>query len=425
MLEEPSLPAEIKNAIDFLSPTTQQLPRKAPLRVEDNLAATGFKNTPTTLRKMYSVGDVEGSSPKNRQAVTGFLEQHRTNADLQKFFKSQYPKGKGRKISRTRGDGADESHVGGQIEAELDTQYIMALGGNVETEFWTFKGRVPNEPENEPFLKFLTTLSGTPDDEVPWVISTSYGEDEDSTDIDYAKRCNVEFQKAGVRGITLLFSSGDSGVAGIGGSILNDTSACKSDCDAGSDCFVPQWPAASPWVTSVGGTKSYPGQPEQADQLSSGGYSLRWPRPSWQNSAVDAYVQRTDPDMPDATRFRSAGRGFPDVAAQSENYIVTLDLIPYPVSGTSCSSPTFAGIVSLLNDLRLQKGQPTLGFLNPLLYGQLATTFTDIVKGSNPGCDTKGFPAKAGWDPVTGLGTPNYDKMAEAVQQLTRTVVQV
>merc|ERR1712032_167368 len=159
-------------------------------------------------------------------------------------------------------------------------------------------------PENEPYLKFLTTLSGTSDEEVPLVISTSYGEDEDSTDLDYARRCNVEFQKAGVRGITLLFSSGDSGVAGIGGDILNDTSACKSDCDAGSDCFVPQWPAASPWVTSVGGTKSYPGQPEMADQLSSGGYSLRWPRPSWQSSAVDAYVKRTDDDMP--TRLASA-----------------------------------------------------------------------------------------------------------------------
>lgn len=424
-VSEPELPEEIQQAIDFVSPTTQALPQKLPLRVSQKLEATGFTNTPKSLRKLYSIGDVEASSPKNRQAVTGFLEQHRTNTDLQRFFSSEYPKGKGRKISRTRGDGADESHVGGQIEAELDTQYVMAIGGNVETEFWTFKGRVPNEPENEPFLKFLTLLGETPDDEVPLVISTSYGEDEDSTDLDYAKRCNVEFQKAGARGISLLFSSGDSGVAGIGGGLFSNTSACKSDCDAGSDCFVPQWPAASPWVTSVGGTKSYPGAPEQADELSSGGFSLRWPRPDWQKSAADAYVQRTDDDMADRTRYRSAGRGFPDVAAQSENYLVTLDLIPYPVSGTSCSSPTVAGIVSLLNDLRLQQGQPSLGYLNPLLYSDLASTFTDIVKGSNPGCDTKGFPAKPGWDPVTGLGTPNYDNMAEVVHKLTRTTLQV
>jgi len=341
------------------------------------------------------------------------------------FFRRQYKKAVGRKISRTVGDGASESHTGGQIEAELDTQYIMSIGGNVDTEFWTFVGRAPNEPENEPFLKFLTTLSNTPDDQVPLVISTSYGEDEDNTDLDYAKRCNVEFQKAGVRGITLLFSSGDSGVAGIGGSVLNDTSACKSDCDAGSDCFVPQWPAASPWVTSVGGTKSYPGQPEQADGLSSGGFSLRWPRPSWQKAAVDAYTKITDADMPDATKYRPEGRGFPDIAAQSENYMVTLDLIPYPVSGTSCASPTVAGIISLLNDVRLQNGQPSLGFINPLLYSSMPGSLTDIVKGSNPGCDSKGFPAKAGWDPVTGLGTPNYDKMVRVVQNLIAKSVQV
>lgn len=423
MENEPVLPLFIKAAIDFVSPTNQQLPRKLPVRVAHGLGSTGFKNTPTTLRKMYSIGEVEASNSKNRQAVTGFLEEHRTNADLQRFFSGNYRKAKGRKISRTVGDGKDEKHTGGQIEAELDTQYIMAIGGNVETEFWSFVGRVPNEPENEPFLKFLTTLSSTSDDEVPLVISTSYGEDEDNTDLDYAKRCNVEFQKAGARGITLLFSSGDSGVAGIGGSMLNESSACKSDCDNGVDCFVPQWPAASPYVTSVGGTKSFPGKPEEADGLSSGGFSLRWPRPSWQKLAVDTYVKMMDADMPDVKKYRSAGRGFPDIAAQSENYMVTIDLIPYPVSGTSCSSPTVAGIISLLNDLRLQQGQPPLGFINPLLYSQLASSLTDIVAGSNPGCDSKGFPAKAGWDAVTGLGTPNYDKMAIVVKSLSTTQV--
>lgn len=260
---------------------------------------------------------------------------------------------------------------------------------------------------------------------MPLVISTSYGEDEDNTDLAYAQRCNTEFMKAGARGISLLFSSGDSGVAGIGGSVLNDTSACKSDCAAGTNCFVPQWPAASPYVTSVGGTKSYPTRPEQADQLSSGGFSLRWPRPSWQEDAVDAYLNITDTDMPDKAQYRSTGRGFPDIAAQSENYMVTLDLIPYPVSGTSCASPTVAGIISLLNDARLEQGQSPLGFINPLLYSKLANSLTDIVTGSNPGCNSKGFPAKAGWDAVTGLGTPNYEKMVDVVKGLTNNLVHV
>jgi len=175
MQTKPILPDSVKMALDFVSPTNQQLPRKLPVRVSHDLASTGFKNTPTTLRKMYSIGDVEASSSRNRQAVTGFLEQHRTNVDLQRFFSGNYKKAKGRKISITVGDGKDEKHTGGQIEAELDTQYIMAIGGNVETEFWSFVGRAPNEPENEPFLKFLTTLSSTSDDEVPLVISRAMG----------------------------------------------------------------------------------------------------------------------------------------------------------------------------------------------------------------------------------------------------------
>merc|ERR1712113_839756 len=84
-------------------------------------------------------------------------------------------------------------------------------------------------------------------------------------------------------------------------------------------------------------------------------------RPAWQKDVVEKYFKQTQ-GMPDASKFSPTGRGFPDVAAQSVNFMVVLDRIPYPVSGTSCSSPTFAGIVSLLNDLRLKKGQSSLGF---------------------------------------------------------------
>jgi tripeptidyl-peptidase-1 len=50
------------------------------------------------------------------------------------------------------------------------------------------------------------------------------------------------------------------------------------------------------------------------------------------------------------------------------------------VSGTSCASPTAAGIFSLLNDVRLQAGQSSLGFLNPLIY-ENAAAFNDITTG--------------------------------------------
>jgi hypothetical protein len=57
-------------------------------------------------------------------------------------------------------------------------------------------------------------------------------------------------------------------------------------------------------------------------------------------------------------------------------------------------------IVALLNDARLAKGLPTLGFLNPLLYSdKVAKTFNDITIGNNPGCGTPGFNSTKGWDP--------------------------
>jgi len=92
------------------------------------------------------------------------------------------------------------------------------------------------------------------------------------------------------------------------------------------------------------------------------------------------------------------------------------------VGGTSCSAPTFSGIVSLLNDIRFANKKNPLGFLNPWLYqtavNPQAGAFQDITTGHNTGCGTNGFSAIAGWDPVTGYGTPNYSNLAKVVSQL-------
>ena len=89
--------------------------------------------------------------------------------------------------------------------------------------------------------------------------------------------------------------------------------------------------------------------------------------------------------------------------------------------GTSCATPTFSGIVSLLNDIRLSNQKPTLGFLNPLFY-QHPEVFNDVTLGANNGgedCGNIGFSAATGWDPVTGLGSPNFPKLADLVKSLS------
>jgi tripeptidyl-peptidase-1 len=103
------------------------------------------------------------------------------------------------------------------------------------------------------------------------------------------------------------------------------------------------------------------------------------------------------------------------------------------IAGTSAAAPTFAGIVALLNDVQLSAGKPSLGFLNPFLYSMCESGLNDVTSGNAPGCGTQGFyvgfllhmvygrihnsfsfglgQAAPGWDPVTGLGTPDFGKL--------------
>lgn len=90
--------------------------------------------------------------------------------------------------------------------------------------------------------------------------------------------------------------------------------------------------------------------------------------------------------------------------------------------GTSMSCPIVAAIVNRINEERIHAGKKPLGFINPALYQAASSgAFNDITVGDQPGgggCGTKGFSAAAGWDPVTGLGTPNYPKLLAALQNL-------
>ena len=153
-----------------------------------------------------------------------------------------------------------------------------------------------------------------------------------------------------------------------------------------------------------------------AASLSGGGFSNFFARPSFQDAAVSAFLSANG--NTNAGLFNTTGRGFPDVAAQAENFQVVLGGTVVNVAGTSCASPvgsscnkasaleladvgvmqTVAGIVSLLNDFLLSQGKSTLGFLNPLLYSTGQAGLNDITSGSNPGCGTAGFTARAGWD---------------------------
>ena len=82
----------------------------------------------------------------------------------------------------------------------------------------------------------------------------------------------------------------------------------------------------------------------------------------------------------------------------------------YDIGGTSLACPRWAGPVAIAD--RINGGG--LGTINPALYkpaagsSTCAADFYDVITGNNAADPTvPGYSATAGWDPVTGLGTPN------------------
>ena len=149
---------------------------------------------------------------------------------------------------------------------------------------------------------------------------------------------------------------------------------------------------------------------------SGGGFSNFFAMPEYQKATVANYLQ-TNPALPHSSLYNSTGRSYPDGAAFATNFEVVTDLIPQPVDGTSCASPTFSAVLSLVNGELLNAGLKPLGFINPWLYSSEAiSAFNPISQGSNPGCNSPGFTAQAPWSPVCGHGSPKYSAFLAAAK---------
>ncbi|KAJ7884567.1 peptidase S8/S53 domain-containing protein [Mycena olivaceomarginata] len=185
-----------------------------------------------------------------------------------------------------------------------------------------------------------------------------------------------------------------------------------SECD--NKTLMPTFPSTCPYLTAVGGTEGF--DPEVGVDFSSGGFSNYFPALAYQSSAISSFFT-TLPTNFNAT-FNRTGRGFPHLGAQSLLFkIISSGNKTEADSGTSASALTVASIIALINNRLLSVGKPVLGFLNPWLYASVTKGgFTDITEGSNPGlvCFGPAFDAVKGWDPVTGLGTPLFDKLLAA-----------
>jgi len=250
----------------------------------------------------------------------------------------------------------------------------------------------------------------------PLVFSISYGEIESYVTSRQASTFSTEAQKLGVQGVTITVSSGDDGVANFQARTL------ARKCG-----YNPSFPASNPYVTAVGATKGVESGDTEVACLSNdggvittgGGFSALYDQPSYQTDAVAAYFAGLSRSEQPASGYNANGRGYPDVSMAGYNYEVVDGGKTLALSGTSASSPVFAGLVTLVNSQRIANGKSALGFLNTALYQN--TDIFNLVGGGENNCTAgrvccdEGFYANGnGWDPLTGLGSVDYVKFAKA-----------
>ena len=203
------------------------------------------------------------------------------------------------------------------------------------------------------------------------------------------------------QGITFLGASGDNGVTDYADIKMTKLSTTPTT----------SFPADDPWITAVGGTSLMRNGKvfqEVAWNMSGGGFSSFFAVPSYQQ-ALPSQEQ---------SQFKNR-RGVPDVAGDADP---TTGLAFYfdggwgAAGGTSASAPLWAALIAIADQMA---GHP-LGFIDPALYklaksNSYVQDFHDITVGSNTanvnGVTVPGYSAAPGWDAVTGLGSPDAEKL--------------
>lgn len=377
----------------FFPPMKSERALEDPFCCQDQ--CQGF-TTPSVLKEAYNFKPLSQLSQNNSMAVAEFQLQYYDSKDLQEFSSTCSANAT---VDVTIGGNIDAiCLVTGCVEALLDIEYIKAVAAPIPlTVIYSFR------------YSLLDWMDGVlAMDDPPLIHSLSYGNDEvQQTSESYMFAVNQQLMKAAARGLTIVVASGDQGVWG------------RTGYDDRFGQFHPDFPASSPYVTSVGGTnfveKSKIGE-ESAWSCGGGGFSNTFDRPSWQNESVSNYLAlaKRSGSLPKSSMFNESGRAYPDVSAlggQLNPYCVSVFGGKFKgVAGTSASAPVVAGIFARLNNKRLKDGKPPVGFINPLLYSEeLKECFRDVRDGSRNNCkpDSQGFSALEGWDPATGFGSLN------------------
>jgi tripeptidyl-peptidase-1 len=325
-----SLPRHLHSHIDAIQPTTSffRTSKNAATYFEEIAEVPASYHTPsnTTISSVCNVTSVTPecfqtlyqtkgyktkASDKNSIAFNNFLGEIPIRPDTKKFLQKYRPEAVSqadafKTFSIDNGpiqDGPltlNQSTTGISREANLDVQAIAGISWKTPIISYSTGGSPPFKPDlttpentNEPYLVWVNWLLKQKD--IPKIISTSYGDSEQTIPRSYAERVCKQFAQVGARGTTMFFSSGDSGLGG--------TNKCYTNDGKNTYRFNANFPTSCPYVTSVGATMNF--EPEEAayrasrntttgfkDLYASGsGFSEYFDRPSWQDKVVPKYVK--------------------------------------------------------------------------------------------------------------------------------------
>ena len=295
-------------------------------------------------------------------------------------------------------------NVGGYVpsgptgtEANLDVQWAHGIAPGANITVYQGSPGVPANPNSftESFAawalevtEMLNFIAAEPNP--PAVLSISYGNMESSFTSDDLQAWDLALTDLGNKGCTIPVSSGDQGAPGDHAPHYPQVAqACA--------------PAVCPHALGVGGTTLFSNK---------GQYCPEWGWTNWFNMGASGGGFSQEFDEP-GYQFGNVGkRQVPDIAACADPTGPAFFVIngqPSMVGGTSWAAPVVAGLLTRVNHARRLAGFKPLGFINPVIYDLQRKGIAlckDITVGNNTYESVTGYQAQAGYDWVTGWGSP-------------------
>jgi kumamolisin len=313
------------------------------------------------------------------QTIGILIDTFPNDADLQTFWQQAKVPGKLQNIKKI--DVGPSAMPPPEGEESLDVEWASGIAPGATINIYA-TGSLAFGPLDAGLQRILDDAKANPSLRV---VSISLGLGEQNTPAGAIRIQSQIYLRLAALGVNVFVSSGDDG--------SNPQSTLQVE-----------YPSSDPNVVAVGGTTLVLNangtiKSEAGWAGSGGGKSVKFKRPTWQAGVgVAAGSTRLVPDV--------AAGADPNTGA-----LVVLNGAAHQIGGTSWSAPTWAAIVTLINEARVKTGKKALPFLNPLIYPLIqAASFRDVTGGSNGA-----YHSAPGHDLVTGIGSPNVRNLVKAL----------